>query len=684
MAQPLARLAFLAVLATAGCGTKNLASKLQPQDPSAAEALGAAKCTDVGAVAEPFVVDLRGTERSHLEAAMVDGVAVMHYDCSGLRLVKGCKVKNTDPASYSYTGVSIKEDVVQLKNADELRANLPISAIQIEGELSSGVSLDIAMMMVGRRNTVLDTVTRDQLEGPGCADATHFVRSAIVGAFAVQKGSVGRARVAAEVFGAGVGAKSEADRRLANRDGEPEDCRTAEPGQHEPPKQCRAAITLELYPVVDEAPAVEEAPVVAAAHDPEPSATTAAKPVPPPPPSCPPGLVRANGMCTQPTATVAKQCSRDPKDCRVQCERGHGGSCFSLGEMLERGTNGLAKDPTAAVDLYERACKDRNHAPPFACTVAAGALRKLDLHQRADELLQRSCDEGAASSCQTFAIDLSQPSPRRDGKRAQALLDRGCRLGSASACSMLASSLMHGTGGAPKDPPRALAMLHKGCIARRIGDCMSAASALRAGGAVKADPHKALWYDERACEFGGLNACTTAGKAWLSGKPPIARDVAKARASFERGCVVPDPKKFAFPDAGSCDALFGMFTSGDAVERDPAQAVEYLERACKGGRLCAKLASVYGAGSFGVAKDPTRVDAVLRQGCTDDPMFEVDSCLALSARTAKTDLLAARELLKSRCVRNPFGTAKAVCKAYVKLGGKPQELVDRSGKRIQF
>ncbi len=678
MHHALARLVLFGALAAAGCGTKNLGSKLQPKDPSAAEALGAAKCTDVGAVAEPFVVDLRGTERSHLEAAMTDGVAVMHYDCSGLRLVKGCKVKNTDHASYSYTGVSIKEDVVQIKNADELRANLPISAIQIEGEIASGVSLDIAMMMVGRRNTVLDTVTRDQLEGPGCADATHFVRSAIVGAFAVQKGSVGRARVAAEVFGAGVAAGSEADRRLANRDGEPDDCRTAEPGQHEPPQQCRAAITLELYPVIAEAPVVAEAEAPAAT---EPVATT--KPPVPPPPSCPPGLVRTGGMCSKPSSSAPRLCGSDPKDCRTQCERGHGGSCFALATMLESGRDGAPKDPVAATEFYELACADRDHAPMFACSSAASMLRKRKLDQRADELLQRSCDQGNATSCQTLAFDVTQGA-RRDGKRSQALLDRGCRLGSASSCSLLAGSLMSGFAGAPKDPVRGLAMLHKGCIARRIGDCMSAASALRSGGALPADARKSLWYEERACEFGGLGSCGSAGAKWLVGKPPIARDVVKARELFERGCPASDPAKFQFADAGSCDAMFGMLTRGDAAEKDPAAAVGYLERACKSGRLCAKLAMVYATGAGGVAKDPSRVEPALRQGCAESPGFEADSCLALSAKLAKTDKTAALALLKDRCGRNPFAGGKAVCKAYVKLGGKPQDLVDRSGKRIVF
>ena len=113
--------AVVGVLSFASCGG-NVGSAVRPADPNAAKTIGAesgpAKCSGVPEAGEPMVVDWRGTDRTNLEAAMGEGVAVVSYTCEGFKLLKGCKVKGTGKDTYQYAGVSLKEDVVQLRNKD--------------------------------------------------------------------------------------------------------------------------------------------------------------------------------------------------------------------------------------------------------------------------------------------------------------------------------------------------------------------------------------------------------------------------------------------------------------------------------------------------------------------------------------------------------------------------------------
>ena len=69
-------------------------------------------------------------------------------------------------------------------STDEVQANLPLSGGSIGGGLQRGSTLDIAMMLVGKKRTTKDGVTKEDLQG-SCDGATHYVRGAMVGAFAM-------------------------------------------------------------------------------------------------------------------------------------------------------------------------------------------------------------------------------------------------------------------------------------------------------------------------------------------------------------------------------------------------------------------------------------------------------------------------------------------------------------------
>src|SRR5262249_36633378 len=147
-----------------------------------------------------------------------------------------------------FIGMTRREQVVRLANADEVAANLPLSGASISGELQRGATLDIAMMIVGKKRTTWDTPTRDDLKG-SCDGASHFVRGAIVGAFAMGTGSEAKVRAAAEIFGASASAGSSSSKQTQNRDGDITDCQKATPDAPSAPPQCGAPIRLVLAPI---------------------------------------------------------------------------------------------------------------------------------------------------------------------------------------------------------------------------------------------------------------------------------------------------------------------------------------------------------------------------------------------------------------------------------------------------
>jgi uncharacterized protein len=76
--------------------------------------------------------------------------------------------------------------------------------------------------------------------------ATHFFRSADIGAFALRSGTAGSVRSAAELFGAGVTASSKSSRLVTNTDGDYAACAQATAAATRPPPRCSAAVRLQL------------------------------------------------------------------------------------------------------------------------------------------------------------------------------------------------------------------------------------------------------------------------------------------------------------------------------------------------------------------------------------------------------------------------------------------------------
>ncbi len=635
------------MLSFTACGPGAVGEAARPEAPTGSEALeeeSSADCKGVGDYAEPLIVDWRSKERLDLEVAMKDAVAVVAYDCKTIRVLKDCSLEG----SYEYAGVSLKEDVVQLKNADEVRANLPLSGVTLGGELERDSSIDIAMVMVGKRGSTAGVVSQDLLKG-NCEGATHLVRGAYVGAFAMDRGSRGKVRAAAEAFGAGGEAKSESQKKVSNKDGDISACKKSSPSAAQPPEQCQSAVRLELAPIASDEPTEESK---GAAADPKEGAKT-----------CGPGLVRAQGKCT-PDKDTAHRCSpKDEGECRAQCEKGNDYSCAALGHLLR-----ASKDESAR-GMFDKSCEGG-----YGLGCMSAATDRLSENVRrpnpklvveAEKMLEKGCLAGEGWVCWNTASWYMKPESLkppfgRNLPKGIELLGRGCSLGYAPSCASLGKEYVEGKN-TKKDAQRGMGVLKRACDGGDWNSCERMGNYLRDGKKVKKDGAAAVTAYGRACAFGGLRACHSAGMMYLKGNG-VDKDEKQGLALLERGC----PNKGS-AGIGGWRALGDMYAKGGGgVKKDLSRAASYYSR----GGDHAKAGALYEKGAGGKA-DLEKALESYKTGCQRSGGGQGRQACAKAGRMLeKKDKAQAKEFYADLCKR--LGRVeKQYCAAFKRLGGKP-------------
>ena len=470
---------------------------MRPDKANAAELVdGPRECRQVGETGQPLIVDWPAHQRGDLEESMLNGVAVVAYDCKQLRLLKDCRIEG----SYGFLGLTRREEAFQLVDADEISANLPGFGVQLiadmGAELQRGRSLELAMVLAGKSRTTVPRASRQQLLG-ACSGATHFVRGAYIGAFALATGERGKARATAEIFGIGASAASDSRRKAQSREGDPKACDGIQPGDSRPPAGCRSAIRLELVGISEGGePATPPTDVeqIKAAN------------------ACPAGLVKVAGKCTFPSPEQVRTCTgADSTDCQTQCDKGDWTSCFILGSMYETGE-------TVAQD--------------FA---------------RASELYARSCAKGVPQGCNRLGVmHFYGSGVPQNAQRAVELFLSSCRAGYADACNNLGFVLDVGRGIA-RDSVKALALFEAACNGGEVPGCFNAGVLYDAGRGAAADKNKAQQYFERAqqggvvdsfqfgCRYGNAYSCFGLGYMHQRGMF-VSKDPAAAHGFFEKSC----------------------------------------------------------------------------------------------------------------------------------------------------
>lgn len=509
------------LLVACGGGAGAPAQSVRPTAQTASQAMGEkteAACREVNREGKPLVVDWKPEQRGDLEVAMSGGVAVVAYDCKRLELLSDCKADG----SYGFKGVVLKQQLIRLSDADEVKVNLPLSgpllAAKLGGELGRGTTLDLATALVGNRVSTRTQIARSELSGR-CDGATHFVRGANIGAFVMQTGEEARVASAAEVFGAGASAKSQSSKLARQEDGSLDACKAITSEMEKPPANCGAIVRLHLVALSAAPEKAAPAPNVkfVRVHEEE--------------EGCPAGFLFANGKCVPPTATVDKHVCKqgDVPDCTKQCDAGEAWSCSRLGTSYVTAT-GVAEDAAKGASLYKK-----------------------------------SCELGHTGGCSNFGLMLSKGSGvTKDDVQAAKQFERACSGGDAIGCFNLGAMHFEGRGVA-KDATKAASFFKQSCDGGNAAGCVNLGAAFDDGVGVPKDPAKARALFKRACEGDKAEGCTNLGVV-------SADDPKAAVKAYTRGCELGSAK--------ACDYLGKRFAKGDGVDKDPAKAKELQKKAC--------------------------------------------------------------------------------------------------------
>lgn len=640
-------LSCLMVVASLGCGAGAIGQAVRPDEISANQAFDedeAPSCVDVAAYGEPLIVDWRSKSRLDLELAMRSGVAVVSYDCHRFELLTDCQLKG----SYSFAAVSRKEEVIQLKDSDEVKANLPVSGAKIGAGLERGASIDLALVLVGKKATTVTEAWREQLIGDSCQRATHFVRAATVGAFAVRKGSVGRARAAAELFEAEVSSGSSSERQSKMSDGSLQACRVSTPRDPAPPDECRAAVRLELMPVK------EGKPKLGAAVRNE---GLKAKDNP-----CPKGLVLTNNKCTVDSSDPHLCAPDDIAGCQTQCDRGHADSCLNLAIslMYEARTEADAQRIMVATD---KACEGGNlsgcDASAFMygkCITDSKPCVRRDL-AKSRALYSKACDAGFGQSCARLANDIKWAKygaiTPDSAKTITELFDRGCNLGHHSACWDLSRLYLRGEH-VERDVVAGIELLRRSCNDGHALSCMDLARAYSDGRDISPDFPRAARHYEAMCAAGRLFGCEKAAEIHDKGADGVPKNEAKARSLYFKACFPAEVHVAGSATARSCGRLGEMMRGALGGPENGRMAARAYDEAClRSSEHCVEASEVFAERSLELL-----ADACGRTGWGK-------ACDALEKR----DLERAKEVYKAKCATSESKTIDA-CKRAERLNGQ--------------
>jgi hypothetical protein len=351
-----------------------------------------------------------------LEAALKRGLVLVRHDCQRLEIVEDCHpviyVDHTEQTDYryGYEAVTVKEEVVRMNDADDVRVRLPTMgaslAADLETDLARGSSLDLALVVIGRYVTAAHAISarrvRETSTACRTAKPTHFVKSISVGAFAMSVGARADARGVAEVFHAGARGESVSSKTRAVKDGELEACR----GGHEasaPPQGCGAPIRVELAKVDPRNPGramCEDDGNTPACIRWAQEAFWKAPPEDTPPADRPLAASKLDALCHQGLAGACTQeylLTQGAPDIRVDvadvlkrgCDAGEGFICYEYARRLEQ--EGRADE---ALSSYESACvrePDTCGALADRFEAGAGALSSAERAQRVADLRARAC-----------------------------------------------------------------------------------------------------------------------------------------------------------------------------------------------------------------------------------------------------------------------------------------------------
>ncbi|NOU34653.1 MAG: sel1 repeat family protein [Polyangiaceae bacterium] len=671
-----ATLASLTTLAVFACGGGKVGEALRPKETTGARALGEADgAVDVkacaGSFAEPLVVDIRSSDRTDFETAMKEGVAVVRFDCRSLKLLKNCSLGG----SYAFVGAERSEDVVRMQGRDEVSANMPFSGAKLSAEMKSGSTLDLALITVGKRRTGVREVTKKDLEGD-CEGATHVVKGAYVGAFALGTGTVGQAKALAEMFGAKAGASSSSDRQAATKSGDIESCRQSTPDANAPPSQCGAITRLELMPVALKRKTVEENKQDDARGGADAKGVV-----------CPQDMVWTGTQCAAQTSESAKAACKpgNGPDCDAKCEAGNAASCVAMRlvysglELDEKGhlRHSEAEKPDRAkvARAAKRGCElhDGDSCWEYAGMAANQAREAGKTFEEGESIgrgfIVKACDYGSSEGCLAAGGIAQGSTAPEEAKKALGYFERSCKLGNSSGCKNVALLYLEGKV-TTRDPVKALEAYDRACDSGRAVDafyCADVGKLYAEGKEVTKDLNKAIAAWERGCKGNGARSCYDIGQLYFKGEG-VAKDVKRAMEYYARGCTT-DARGF-----DACYALGDALEKGEGVTKDFGKAAAAFQFIPEYSDSRVRAARLLESGGPGLAADSKRSGELWIEACkiAFSPEHIKTACPKADAVVDKVGGADAAAFYAMRCEHTLDSKADpVVCAKMKKLGAKP-------------
>jgi hypothetical protein len=200
----------------------------------------------------PLVTEWPASEKANLEARLSEGAVLVAYAGCSLRMLPACRAAG----NYTWRRTTAATDVIEIHNADELYAKLPLGAVSLEGELEQRGRLAVQTTVSGQMQLGgfdASTLPKDD----SCQGATHVLSALSVGAFKLRAGGErdGQGRVDVQGIGTAKGS-SERDESVLREAGVPERCDSA--SAEAPDQACASPIQLFLRPlpsnIVDRGP----------------------------------------------------------------------------------------------------------------------------------------------------------------------------------------------------------------------------------------------------------------------------------------------------------------------------------------------------------------------------------------------------------------------------------------------
>jgi transposase len=204
---------------------------------------GQAKCKIAASHESPLVTEWPASEKANLEAQLRSGTVVVSYSGCEMRLLPQCRT----PGTYAWRRTTTSTDVVEIRNADDLYAKLPLGAVSLEGELARTGRLAVQTTVSGQLQLV-DFDPRRVPADASCQGATHVVGALSVGAFKLRSGGTFDAsgKVEAQKIGT-AGGNTAREESLVREAGVPARCEESTDTTAHP--ECASPVQVFLRPL---------------------------------------------------------------------------------------------------------------------------------------------------------------------------------------------------------------------------------------------------------------------------------------------------------------------------------------------------------------------------------------------------------------------------------------------------